>query len=239
MNEKTIFFDAYGTLLELGNYHRDLSALMLKETKCGLDLDSFHAAWNDEFERMIFDIIKGRSPFTTIRAIYGISLKNAFLKHSIHIDDEQVNELNVICREFLDQRCSILPSARKIIEMLKKDGAKVGVISNGDNEELLCHLGDLVGLLDAVITSEDVGMYKPDPRIFQIALEELGVKACDSLHVGDNLRIDVVGAHKAGIGSIWYNRRCRPPRDGIKPMFTITDMNEVLEIVNLMSPKHR
>lgn len=237
MNEKTIFFDAYGTLLELGNYHRDLSALMLKETKCDLDLDSFHVAWNDEFDRAIFDIIKGQNPFTTIRAIYGTSLKNAFLKHSIHLEDEQVDELNIVCREFLDQRCSILPSASKIIAKLKEDGANVGLVSNGDDEEVLYHLGDLVGLFDSVITSEKVGLYKPDPEIFRIALEEFGAKACNSLHIGDNLRIDVEGSNKAGIGSIWYNKRNDHPVDGIHPMFTISDMEEVLEIVNLISRK--
>ncbi len=239
MSEKTIFFDAYGTLLELGNYHRDLSALMLKETKCDLDLDSFHLAWNNEFERIIFDITEGLNPFTTIREIYGISLKSAFRQHSIHLEDEQVDELNIICREFLDKRCSILPSARKIITELKEDGANVGLVSNGDDEEVFYHLGDLVELFDSVITSEKVGLYKPDPEIFRIALEELGAKACESLHIGDNLRIDVDGSNKAGIGSIWYNRRNKRPVDGIHPMFTISDMEEVLEIVNLMFPQHR
>ncbi len=239
MSEKTIFFDAYGTLLELGNYHRDLSALMLKETKFDLDLDSFHLAWNTEFERMIFDIIESRNPFTTLRTIYGASLKRAFLQHSVHLEDERVDELNIICREFLDQQCSILPSARKIIAKLKEEGANVGLISNGDNEEVLYHLGDLVGVFDSVITSEKVGLYKPDPEIFRIALEEFGAKACDSLHIGDNLRIDVAGSNKAGIGSIWYNRRNKRPVDGIHPMFTISDMEEVLEIVNLMFPQHR
>ncbi len=236
MSEKTIFFDAYGTLLELGNYHRDLSALMLKETKCDLDLDSFHVAWNDEFDRDIFDIIKGNKPFTTIRKIYGTSLKNAFLKHSVQLEDEQVNELNIICREFLDQRCHILPSARKIIGKLKEDGANVGLISNGDDEEVLYHLGDLVELFDSVITSENVGLYKPDPGIFKIALDALGADASNSLHVGDNLRIDVEGSNRAGVGSIWYNKRNKRPLDGIQPMFTISDMEEVLEIVNLMFP---
>ncbi|NYT01030.1 MAG: HAD family hydrolase [Methanocellales archaeon] len=239
MSEKTIFFDAYGTLLELGNYHRDLSALMLKETKFDLDLDSFHLAWNEEFDRAIFGIIEGNKPFATIRAIYGTSLKNAFLRHSVHLKDEQVNELNIICREFLDQRCSILPSASKIIGKLKEDGANVGLVSNGDDEEVLYHLGDLVELFDSVITSENVGLYKPDPQIFKVALDALGADASKSLHVGDNLRIDVEGSNRAGVGSIWYNRRNKHLLDGIQPMFTISDMEEVLEIFNLMFPKHR
>ncbi|MFC1786606.1 HAD family hydrolase [Halobacteriota archaeon] len=239
MNEKTIFFDAYGTLLELGNYHRDLSALMLKEAKFDLDLDSFHISWNEEFDRDIFGIIQGNKPFATIRAIYGTSLKNAFLRHSIQLEDEQVDELNIICREFLDQRCSVLPSASKIIGKLKEDGANVGLISNGDDEEVLYHLGDVVELFDSVITSENVGLYKPDPEIFKIALDALGADASNSLYVGDNLHIDVEGANKAGIGSIWYNKRNKHPLDGIQPTFTISDMEEVLEIVNLMFPKPR
>ena len=82
-------------------------------------------------------------------------------------------------------------------------------------------------------------LYKPDPEIFKIALHELGADASNSLHVGDNLRIDVEGSNRAGVGSIWYNKRNKQPLDGIQPMFTISDMEEVLEIVNLMFPKPR
>ena len=50
-----------------------------------------------------------------------------------------------------------------------------------------------------VIDSGEVGVEKPDPRIFQIALERMGVSAADALYVGDLYEVDVVGARAAGL----------------------------------------
>jgi 2-haloalkanoic acid dehalogenase type II len=235
MSLKTVFFDAYGTLLELENYYRDLSAQVLDGVGCGINQHHFWEAWNDEFNAIIFNIIEGQRPFMNIRTTYRVSLENALLRYGVSVSDKQLDELNKMCKTLLDQRCTILPSTRKTIEALKrKEGVKIGLISNGDNDELSHHLGDLAGLFDATTISESVRAYKPDAKIFQAALNGLETNPTEALFIGDNLRVDVNGANKAGIRSVWYNKDGKHSADGIKPHFTITSMNEVLEIVKLL-----
>ena len=61
-------------------------------------------------------------------------------------------------------------------------------------------------LVDAVVISEEAGVTKPDPRIFEIALERLGCAAGETVMVGNAWDTDVLGARAAGIRPIWFNR---------------------------------
>lgn len=58
-----------------------------------------------------------------------------------------------------------------------------------------------------IVISGEAGCCKPDPAVFQVALEKLGVRPEEAWHVGDNPVNDVVGAHEAGLISVWLNRR--------------------------------
>jgi putative hydrolase of the HAD superfamily len=62
----------------------------------------------------------------------------------------------------------------------------------------------------AVVISGDVGIAKPDPRIFHIAGKRLALEPSEVWHIGDSLATDVAGAHAAGIESVWLNRTGRP-----------------------------
>jgi putative hydrolase of the HAD superfamily len=64
-----------------------------------------------------------------------------------------------------------------------------------------------------IVISAEVGVGKPDPRIFEIALERLGVSAADAAMVGDSLERDVRGAKAAGIRAIWIDRGLWPAPD--------------------------
>jgi putative hydrolase of the HAD superfamily len=86
------------------------------------------------------------------------------------------------------------------LERLRGAGFKLAVVSNSEGtiEQMLLEIG-LHPLFDAVIDSSVVGVTKPDPRIFDIALDRLGVAAGDALMVGDSPSADVDGARAAGI----------------------------------------
>ena len=74
------------------------------------------------------------------------------------------------------------------------------VVSNANGR--LRYLFDRVGLtaaFDVVLDSHEWGVEKPDPRLFQIALEQAGATAAKTIHVGDLFHIDVVGARSAGL----------------------------------------
>ena len=83
---------------------------------------------------------------------------------------------------------------------LRRLGLRLAVVSNsnGTLRAKLARLG-LDASFDLMIDSCEVGVEKPDPGIFTLALERLGVSAGAALHVGDFYHIDVVGARAAGV----------------------------------------
>ena len=70
----------------------------------------------------------------------------------------------------------------------------------------ICRQLGLEPYLDFVVTSEEVGSDKPEPPIFQAALERAGVNASEAVHVGDQYKIDVEGARGVGISPILIDR---------------------------------
>ena len=90
----------------------------------------------------------------------------------------------------------------------------------------------------AVIVSGEIGVAKPDAKVFNLALDGLRVKAENAWHVGDNLMADIGGANAAGITSVWINRyrdQGVELRDGDpRPDFEITSL---VELPALMAPQ--
>ncbi len=92
------------------------------------------------------------------------------------------------------------PEVRDAMARLKDSGRIVAVISNSDGtcRELLRRL-DLLSFCHAVYDSAELGVEKPDERIFQLALRDLTVEPAQALYMGDLEAIDVLGARRAGI----------------------------------------
>jgi putative hydrolase of the HAD superfamily len=93
--------------------------------------------------------------------------------------------------------------------------ARIGIITNGDRafqEVKIAALG-LGRWVEQVIASGEVGVAKPDPRIFAIACESLGIDAADAVYVGDRLHTDAIGAARAGVRGVWLDRRGLATRD--------------------------
>jgi putative hydrolase of the HAD superfamily len=85
---------------------------------------------------------------------------------------------------------------------LRARGYRLGLITNRVNVERFHELLDQMSLwshFDLVLASGEIGVSKPNPQIFEVALERIGASAQESLYVGDNYWADVVGARRAGV----------------------------------------
>jgi len=118
------------------------------------------------------------------------------------------------------------------LQSLHRKGLKLGVISNGFTASQNTKL-DVMGirsLFSVVLISQEVGISKPDPRIFQMGLEKLGVLASEAIFVGDNPVVDVAGSRKVGIRSILLNcRGGQAPETGPCPE-TIASIDQLLDL---------
>ncbi|CAN5296626.1 HAD family hydrolase [soil metagenome] len=87
-------------------------------------------------------------------------------------------------------------------------GLRLGIITNGETEFQLAKISS-VGILDRfehVIASGELGVTKPDPRIFEHAAALFGVAVADAAYVGDRFETDALGASRAGLTGVWLDR---------------------------------
>ncbi len=104
-----------------------------------------------------------------------------------------------------DEKCELPQDTRVTLQTLRKNGIKVGVITNGGTERQQRKL-DSLGIsswFDVVLISETEGVRKPDPEIFHRALARCGVEASEAIFVGDHPDTDVAGALQAGLRAVW------------------------------------
>jgi FMN phosphatase YigB (HAD superfamily) len=100
------------------------------------------------------------------------------------------------------------PDAIPTLTSLRGAGVRLGVISNGDGnlEKELDSYG-LLAFFEIAIDSHDVGIEKPDPRIFVMGLEQMGLSGDDCWYVGDNLVNDILGAKAVDFAqTVLYDR---------------------------------
>ncbi|HEY1277569.1 MAG TPA: HAD-IA family hydrolase [Thermoleophilaceae bacterium] len=120
------------------------------------------------------------------------------------------------------------PDAAPALRGLREAGHVLVIVSNWDCSlpDWLGHTG-LLELVDRVVTSADVGAAKPDPAMFERALEVAGSSAEDSVHVGDSLDNDVRGAGAAGIRAVLVQRDGEPPA-GVETIRALTELPSLL-----------
>jgi putative hydrolase of the HAD superfamily len=114
------------------------------------------------------------------------------------------------------------------LDWLRSRGLRLAVITNAPGvhqRHKLASVG-LAHLFDSIVISEELGVPKPDARIFQAACAKLDVRPEEVVHVGDRLDLDAVAAMRAGMHGVWLNRRGEDdaPPHGIA---TITGLGEL------------
>ncbi len=130
------------------------------------------------------------------------------------------------------------PESFSILLYLKSKGYKVGLITNGKKLkqwEKLVRLG-VYPFFDEVITSEAVGVEKPDVEIFNIAMERLGVTAGTSLMVGNNFDVDIMGACNAGIQSMLINSKITPDQQKIldENNYSVKELDSLIDLMKIL-----
>lgn len=96
------------------------------------------------------------------------------------------------------------------LDALRRNGVRLGVVSNWDSRlpDLLRMLG-LAEYFETIVVSHLEGLEKPDPAIFERALERMGGRARQALYVGDRPEVDLVGARAAGMDAVIVDRSGR------------------------------
>lgn len=192
---RAITFDAFGTIIDIGRDALiEIAREVCQDHRAGLEPEALLATWDRHF------FGAETETFLTLAEITEDSLAKAFREYSIEADPH-------LYVERLEARWRQAKPYMEVPGVLAAlDGVPRAVVSNADHEFLKSILARNGLRFDAVVTSEFAQAYKPRPRIFEIAIESLGVSPQDVVHVGDSLEADVAGAYRLGMRTVWVNR---------------------------------
>jgi HAD superfamily hydrolase (TIGR01509 family) len=121
------------------------------------------------------------------------------------------------------------PEAAEALALVRARGLAAGVISNsnGTIRQILTSL-DLARHLDVILDSQEEGLEKPDPRLFERALARVGVRADEAAYIGDLYSVDIAGARRVGMRAVLMDPGgCWPALDCPKAR-TVLDAVRVL-----------
>ena len=152
------------------------------------------------------------------------------LKKSVKMKKELIKELSIAYVSPLFEVPPYLnPDAPKVLQWLKERNKPVGLICNtgrtpGFSLRKFLNNAGVADYFDVMFFSDEVGIRKPDPQIFQMAATKLKVKPYEIIHVGDNLKSDIWGAKNAGLKTIYFSTETG------RDMTAETDPNSLVSI---------
>jgi 2-haloacid dehalogenase len=215
-------FDAYGTLFDYA------SAAARCRDVLGDRLDPLTALWRDK--QLQYTWLRAlQSRHADFWQVTGDALD--FALETLGLDNPELRARLMNLYRTLD----VFPEVPAMLQRLKAVGLKTAILSNGspDMLEAAVNKAGIGDLLDAVLSVESVGVYKPHPKVYQLAVDRLAIPARAILFQSSNAW-DAHAASAFGMRVVWCNRYGqRPERLPGKPDHEIASLAELPELVGV------
>lgn len=215
---RAVLLDAAGTLMHFG----DPAAAMtrrLRDEGFGNPPDAVAAALADEIAFYRGRMAAARTPeaLEDLRDECARVFRSA-LPQPPPVDVARRTLLGVLVPQ-------LFPEVAEVLDALRARGLRLAVVSNWDIT-LRGRLADLgvADRFDAVFASAEVGVSKPDPVIFHMACDALGVEPADALHCGDDEANDLGGARGAGCRAVLVHRGAGAPPGAIRDLRPLVEL---------------
>ena len=192
-------FDAYGTVFDFAAAARGCTDAL------GAAAPTLTALWRDkQLQYTWLRSLQGR--YVDLWGITGDALDYAL--ETLGLADPA---LRARLME-LYRTLAVFPEIPDVLRRLRAAGMRTAILSNGSPAMLASAVAGngLAGLLDAVISVDEVGVFKPDPRVYQLALDRLGVAAGEVSFQSSNAW-DAWAASAFGMRVVWCNRYAQKP----------------------------
>ncbi len=227
---KAVIFDLWGTLVDELAYPETNRLIFRQKTDemadlLGLGRDDFAKAWAEGLDE---------------RLVGGFSSTEAALLHiceglGVAPGEDCIHSVAAVLYAYTREALSPRPGTVETLSNLKDSGFRVGLITNcAEETSRLWDSTPFAPLMDTAVLSFNVGLAKPDPRIYELAAEGLGVAAEHCLFVGDGSGGELTGASKAGMTAVLI-RAPYDRADGARESWkgeAISDIRDVLDLVN-------
>ena len=229
---RAVLFDLDDTLFDHRGSSRAALAEVHRRHAGGSDFEAFERHHARILEELHLDVLAGRRTLDDARRE---RFRRVFAAIGVALSDVEADSVASAYRAGYVPAWRPMPGAADLVAAIRPH-ARIGVISNNLIEETREKLAfcELTTLVDVVVVSGDEGISKPDPRIFHLALERLGVASADAVMVGDSWAADITGASRAGIRAVWFNPLRRPiPAEpaGVPEIRALTPTSAVLPVI--------
>ncbi len=235
----TVFFDLDETLIEHSWIAADLIQSFYDahpEAMASVDPGDFGAALRSNANAMWEGMFNVRATEEPARVAMFKNTLNA-----VQADPALAESMANVFEDYMLKTTRPSPGAEHVLDTLRSAGVRVAIITNGFQAmqtRKIAHHG-FRDRVDHVIISETVGAHKPDPRIFEYALEKTGGVAEESVHIGDHLANDIAGAIGAGLRAALYDPLGERVADieqelnGKTPTYVLSRLEDILPIAGI------
>ena len=129
--------------------------------------------------------------------------------------------------EISPKQTDLFPNTLETLHELKQSNYEMHIITNGFKEVQYIKLENckLRPFFDIIVCSEEVGVNKPDPKIFHYAMNKAGAKAENSFMIGDDYEVDILGAERVGMKTVHFNPQIEEKQ--IKHINQITNLSQL------------
>jgi putative hydrolase of the HAD superfamily len=151
----------------------------------------------------------------------------------VNIDGISPHEFSDCYLNFLSMNNTLLPGAKTLIEEISTN-FRLALLTNGMTkvQKPRFSSSEIFNYFDAIIISEEVGIAKPDKRIFEIVMERLNfTDKIKALMIGDNLSSDIEGGNLFGMDTCWFNPDKKENNTDIEPTYEISKLYQLKSIV--------
>jgi len=219
---KACVFDAYGTLFDFAAAAKGCRDVL------GDDIDKLTAIWRDK-----------QLQYTWLRALQGRHAD--FWQVTGDALDFALETLNIEKPGLRDRLMTLyltletFPEVAATLQRLKRAGLQTAILSNGSPKMLDAAVNGngVQDLLDRVLSVEAVGVYKPHPKVYQLAVDRLGVPA-SAISFQSSNAWDAYAAAAFGMRVVWCNRygqrRERLPGNPDREIRTLSELPELLGV---------
>jgi putative hydrolase of the HAD superfamily len=226
---RAVCFDLYGTLIDISvdTTRRTVWQTLCNELRAkGVDREpsELHAKYDTLVER---ERRERGEPFVLDQSFFSKLLGSGTE------GPQHAREFGRRIRELTTLRLRLQDYALDVLCELRARGCKLAIVSNTEETVTLYDLEklDLERYFDTIVISSAVQSKKPEPRIFQIALNRIGVEAADTVFVGDDYESDFRGPREIGMGSVLLCSGTHPAGAPCVPAAT----NQILEAISLLA----
>jgi putative hydrolase of the HAD superfamily len=210
MNIRLVLFDLDDTLFNHRGAVDKGIASYVTQLGAPYSADGVAAFWNELEERHYHRYLGGELDFEGQRRARAIEFADA---HGVQLDSAAAGAWFNDYFEHYVAAWALHDDALPCLEALRAaiPDVRFGLITNGETDYQLRKV-DAVGLrneVEHIVASGELGIVKPDPRIFEHACALFGVEPAHAAYVGDRFSTDAVGAAKAGLRGVWLDRTGR------------------------------